>query len=346
MKRNRTSSRQTRSLLAVLFLVAASGVAHAAESPAYTLAKSLPLGAPDRWDYVVCDRASGRVYVAHGDRVAVVDGRAGALIGEVTGISGGTHGSGVAGGQGFTDDGKAGVAVAFDLKTLTIVKTIPADKDADAIATDAATGHVFIIEGDPGAITVIDPGADAAVAVIKTGEKMEYAASDDHGVLYVAGNENKDLLRIDARANTVTARWPTPDCVSPHGLAYDAAGRRLFMGCINSKLMVVDARTGKVVSELPIGRGSDAIAFDARRKRVFSSNGLDGTITVYQQKTPDSYEALAPISTAVSGRTMSVDPVTGRLFVAAAETDPPATPGGRPRPRPGTLRLMMFDPVR
>ena len=326
----------------------ASGVsAQAVDAPVYTLVKSLPLGAPDRWDYVVVDRPSGRVFVAHGDRVAVVDGRAGTLMGEVTGVVGGTHGTGVstATGQGFTDDGRAGVAVAFDLKTLKITKSIPADKDADAIVTDKATGHVFVIEGDPGAITVIDPRTDAVVATIKAGEKMEYGAADDHGLVYVAGNEKRDLLRIDARTNAVTARWPTPDCTSPHGLAYDAAGRRLFMGCVNSKLMVVDAASGRVVTELAIGRGSDAVAFDPKRKRVFSSNGLDGTITVYQQRTPDTYEALAPVTTAVSGRTMDVDPATGRLFVAAAQTDPPATTGGRPRPRPGTLSLMMFDPA-
>ena len=329
--------------------VTASGApAQAADGPAYALAKSLPLGAPDRWDYVVVDRPSGRVFVAHGDRVAVVDGGAGTLVGEVTGVAGGTHGASLsaATGQGFTDDGRAGVAVAFDLRTLKVTKAIAADKDADAIVTDAATGRVFVIEGDPGAITVIDPKTDAVVATIKAGEKMEYAAADGRGLIYVAGNENRDLLRIDARTNAVTARWPTPDCTSPHGLAYDAASRRLFMGCVNSKLMVVDATSGRVVTELAIGRGSDAVAFDPKRRRVFSSNGLDGTITVHQQLTPDTYEALAPITTAVSGRTMDVDPATGRLFVAAAQTDPPSTPGGRPRARPGTLSLLMFDPIR
>lgn len=328
--------------------MAFSAPAQAAGGPAYVLAKSLPLGGPDRWDYVVVDRPSGRVFVAHGDRVAVVDGRAGTLVGEVTGVSGGTHGTGVSAvtGQGFTDDGRAGAAVAFGLKTLKVVKTIPADKDADAIVTDAATGHIFVIEGDPGAVTVIDPKTDAVVATIKAGEKMEYAAADGHGLVYVAGEEKRDLLRIDARTNTVTARWLTPDCASPHGLAYDAAGRRLFMGCVNSKLMVVDAASGRVVTELAIGRGSDAVAFDPKRKRLFSSNGADGTITVHQQHTPDTYEALAPITTAVSGRTMDVDPATGRLFVAAAQTDPPATPGARPKARPGTLSLLLFDPIR
>jgi len=315
-------------------------------APPYAFVKAVPLGGPDHWDYVVFDVSSGRVYVAHGDKLAVVDGQSGDLIGQVEGITGGTHGTGIAGGRGFTDDGKAGLVVQFDLKTLKIIKTVVADLDADAIATDKALGRVFVIEGDPGAISVFDGGSAAPVAKIKVGEKLEYAVGDDHGTVFVAGAENRDLVKIDGRTNTVLARWATPSCTSPHGLAYDAVGKRLFMGCINSKLMVVDATSGKVVTELPIGRGSDAIAFDAIRKRVFSSNGVDGTISVYQQLTPDNYQALAPVTTAVSGRTMALDPGSGRLFVAAADTLPPTTPGARPRARPGTLRLMMFDPVK
>lgn len=202
-----------------------------------------------------------------------------------------------------------------------------------------------MIEGDPGTITVIDPTTDAAIATIKVGEKMEYAATDDAGSLYIAGEESSDLLRVDTHTNTLVGRWPTPDCKSPHGLAVDPAGRRVFMSCVNSTLMVLDADSGRIVAKLPIGRGSDAVAWDPTRKRAFSSNGADGTVTVYQQHTPDMYQALATVATAVSGRTMAVDPISGRLFVAAADTEVSGTPGGRPRPRPGTLKLLFLDPV-
>jgi hypothetical protein len=77
---------------------------------------------------------------------------------------------------------------------------------------------------------------------------------------------------------------------------------------------------------------------------VFSSNGRDGTITVYQQVSRDRYVQLPLIQTAVSARTMSVDPGTGQLFVAGADTDPSPTPEGRPKVKPGTLRLMIFAP--
>lgn len=333
----------TTATLAMLALDATAAPA----APAYRLAATIPLGAPDRWDYAVVDSAGGRVYVAHGDRLAVLDARKAALIGDVEGIAGGTHGVAVsaANGLGFTDDGRNGQVIAFDLTTLKIVKQIPADRDADGIATDPATGHIFVIEGDPGAITVVDPKTQAVAATIEVGEKMEYAVGDEKGLVYVAGEEKGDLLKINARTNKVAARWPAPGCTSPHGLAYDPATRRLFMGCTNSVMKVIDAASGKVVATLPIGRGSDAIAFDPVRKRVFSTNGQDGTISVYRQQSADRYEAVDPVPTAISGRTMTVDPATGRLFVPAADTQPNPTPGGRPRVVPGTLRVLVYEPI-
>jgi DNA-binding beta-propeller fold protein YncE len=332
--------------LSRLVLAAAFAAPAFAAPPAYRPVASIPLGAPDRWDYVVSDPASGRIYLAHGDRLAVIDGRSATLIGNVEGINGGAHGTAISAktGLGFTDDGRNGQAIAFDLTSLKPVKAIPADQDADAVAADPLTGHIFVIEGDPGAITVIDPKAQAVVATIKAGEKMEYATAGEPGILYVAGEEKSDLLKVDARANKVAAHWPTPDCASPHGLAFDGADKRLFMGCVNGKLMVVDAVSGHVVTELAIGRGSDAIAWDPKRRRLFSSNGADGTVSVYQQLSADRYQPLEPLQTAVSGRTMAVDPQSGRLFIAAAETQPnPA--GGRPKVVPGTLKLLVFEPT-
>jgi DNA-binding beta-propeller fold protein YncE len=111
-------------------------------------------------------------------------------------------------------------------------------------------------------------------------------------------------------------------------------------------MVVLNTDTGSVVATLPIGKGTDSAAWDPKRRLAFSSNGADGDISVVAQKTPDSYVALAPIPTAPGARTMAIDPATGRLYVAAAELTPAATPGARPQVKPGSLRLMIFDPVR
>ena len=79
----------------VLALTTLSSAASAASSSTYLLDKSLSLGAPDRWDYVVFNPQTRRVLVAHADRVAVIDGKTERLTGEVHASSGGPHGSAI-----------------------------------------------------------------------------------------------------------------------------------------------------------------------------------------------------------------------------------------------------------
>ena len=321
-------------------------------APAYRVTKSVSLGAPDRWDYIVFDSSSHRVYVSHGDRVTVVDGHDGTILGNVTGIPGGTHGIGIsiATGKGYTDDGQAGVAVSFDLKTFKTIKQIKAEDDADGIAFDPISGHVFVVDSEPGHLTVIDPKTDSAIATIDAGGKLEYAISGNNGKLYANGEAKKEIVRVDTATKKVDAHWPIPGCTSPHGLAIDPDAHRLFASCLNAVLTVIDADSGAVVATLPIGQGTDGVMFDPKRKLIFSSND-EGTVSVIQEKDSQTFVSLGSIKTAVTGRNMGIDPDTGRLFVAVADTDPnaPVTQGpggraGRARPLPGTLKLLFLDP--
>ena len=189
----------------------------AQSTPLYRVTKTVALGAPDRWDFVVFDPASRKVFVAHGDRVTVVDGRTGTVIGNVEGLPGGTHGVAIVPGteRGYTDDGRAGTAASFDLDKLNLIKTIKADADADAIVFDPTSGHVFVVDGDPGKLTVIDPKSDSAVATINVGGKLETAIAGGNGKLYVNGEEKQEIVRVDTATNEIDAHWPIPNCDRP-----------------------------------------------------------------------------------------------------------------------------------
>ena len=327
------------------------GAVAAQEPGSYLVTRSVALGSPERWDYLTFDAPSHRVYVAHGDEVTVVDGHDGTVLGRVKGISGGTHGVAIVPGmaRGYTVDGRAGEAISFDTQTFAIRKHIPAAPDA--VVYDPASRHVFVVNGDPGTLTVIDPQKDAAVATVEVGGKLEFAAPAGDGKLFVNGAEKREVVRVDTHTNKVDARWPVAECESPHGLAMDRMARRLFVSCVNQKLVVVNADTGALVQTLAIGRGTDAAAFDPRLKRVFSSNGRDGTLSVIGQRSPDEYVPLAEVKTRMTARTMSLDPESGRVYLVAAEIDPKAPPPQpgvrRPPPMvPGSLTLLFLNPDR
>lgn len=323
----------------------------ACAKPLYTITKTIPLGSPERWDYLYFDAPTHRVYVSHGDHLDVVDGRTGAKIGVVSGFTGGTHGIAIvhAVGRGYTDDGQAGEAGSFDLKTLKPVKRVKAEDDADGMVYDPASGHVFVVDSDPGHLTVIDPKTDTAVATVDAGGKLEFAVVDGKGNLYVNGEGKREIVHVDTKTTEVKAHWAMPMCESPHGLAIDATSRRLFSSCRNSTLVVMNADNGKIVTVLPIGSGTDAAKFDPKRKRVFSSN-FDGTLTVISEKGPDSFEVLGNVPTTMGARTMAVDPRSGRLYVVAAEmtVNKDAAPNDfrhRYIITPGSTKLLFLDPT-
>jgi YVTN family beta-propeller protein len=345
------SSSRVLVLMSALGALGMSSAAPTQTAPEYRVVKRVALGAPDRWDYVVFDASSGRVFVAHGDELTVVDGNHGEISGHVKGFPGITHGIAVVpeSNRGYTDEGETGQAASFDLRRLTVERRIQAHKDADAIAFDPPSNHVFIINGDSGTITVIDPRKDAAIATIPVGGKLEYAVPGENGRLFVNGAAKRELISIDTAGNRVVARWPLPECESPHGLAIDASHHRLFVSCLNEILNVVDSQSGQIVATLPIGKGSDAVVFDPRRQLLFSSNGQDGTLSVIEEKDPNTYIPLKSIRTSISARTMSINPTTGRLYLASADIAPNASPNkrtGRLPTVPGSLALLFLDPVR
>lgn len=317
----------------------------------YQVVRTTSLGTPDRWDYVVFDPGTARVYVAHGDEVTVVDADKGDIVGHVKSFPGGTHGVAIVKGsnRGYTDDGEAGKAISFNLKTLAVEKQIQAAEDADAVTFDPVSNHVFTINGDGGTITVIDPKTDTAVGTIDIGGKLEYAVPGENGKLFVNGAGKREVLSIDTATNKVVAHWPVPECESPHGLGISHESHRLFVSCLNQLLFVVDSQSGKIVSKLAIGKGSDAVTFDPKRHLIYSSNGKDGTISVIREKDANTYVSLGEIKTAISGRTLGINQATGRLFLAAADVVPNSVPDkktGRMALVPGSLKLLFLDPVK
>lgn len=336
---------------AILCLLSATQAGGQTAAPTYNLIASVPLGPGDRWDYVTFDAAQDRVYVSHGDHVTVVDARARIVIGDVGTFPGGTHGIGIVPqlDRGYTDDGKAGTASAFDLKSLKVGQSMAAASDADGILYDRPSGHIFVINGDSGSITVIDPVANRPVATIAIGAGLEAGVTDGTGKLYVDGAENQDVIEIDTKTNAVLAHWPLPDCVRPHGIAVDAKSRRIFATCFNKKMDILDADSGKFVASEPIGDFSDGAAFDPVRKLALSPNG-DGTLSVIHETDANHFEALPAVPTQRSARTIAIDPATGLIYLPAADIakiDMPTTPGGRMHVTyvPGSLKLLVFQPI-
>jgi DNA-binding beta-propeller fold protein YncE len=332
-----------RTTLGLLVLFAGGLIALAAGPEGYHLAKTIPIPGDGGWDYLTVDEAARRLYVSHGTQVEILDCDSGERKGHIPNTQG-VHGIAVAPdlGRGFTSNGRASSVTIFDLKTLDVLGSVATGRNPDAILYEPVTRHVFAFNGGSASATVIDAAAGKAVGTIELGGQPEFAVADGAGHVFVNVEDRDEVLKLDARAQKVLARWPLAPGKTPTSLAIDRHGHRLFVGCRNKLLAVVDADSGKVVTTLPVGERVDASAYDPELKLIFSACG-DGTVAVVRQDSPDKYTALEPIKTRTGSKTMALDPKTHKLFVPAAEFRKAEATAKRPTQVPGSFVVLVYE---
>lgn len=328
--------------VAVVSLTLAGGAFAAAR---YKVKQKYVLGGEGGWDYLTYDATGNRLFISRGTRVIVVDPAKGTVLGEIANTPG-VHGIALAQdlGKGFTSNGRENTVTVFDLKTLKETARIKLDaENPDAIMYEPVSRRVFTFNGRSHNATAIDAEKGTIIANIALDGKPEFAVADGKGMVFVNIEDKGELTQIDARKAAVIHTWPLKPCERPTGLAMDQKNRRLFAGCGNKLMTVVNADSGKVVTTLPIGRGVDATAFDAARHLAFSSNG-EGTLTVVHEDSPDKFTVAQNVVTQRYARTMALDTRNHRVYEVTAEIEetPPAKEGERPRRsiKPGSFTLL------
>lgn len=337
-----------RICLATAIALFVSGFAAAAPGASgYKVARKFELRGEGGWDYFIYDTAGKRLFISRDTHVMVVDGESGKVVGDIPDTPG-VHGITLAPdlGRGFTSNGRENTVNIFDLKTLKVSGKVKTGENPDAVLYDAVSKRVFAFNGRSKDATVIDAANETVLATIPVGGKPEFAVTDGKGMVYVNNEDTSEVLAIDAKKAAVTARWKMAGCEGPSGLAMDTKNRRLFAGCDNKVMAVVNADTGKVVATPAIGEGVDACAFDPGTGYAFSSNGGDGTLTVIHEDSPDKYSVVETVPTQKGARTMALDPTTHTAYVVTASFGPKPQPTKEnPRPRapmlPNSFVLLM-----
>lgn len=316
-----------------------AAVALAATGPGYHVVTTYKLGGEGGWDYLITDAAARRTYISRGTHVVVIDADTGKSVGDIADTPG-VHGIALAPelGRGFTSNGREGTVSIFDIKTLATNSKVKVGENPDAILYDPATKRVFTFNGRSQDSTAIDAATGKVVGTIKLDGKPEFAASDAKGGIWVNIEDKSELVAIDPNKLEVKAKWPLAPCTEPSGLAIDRKNRRLFAGCDNKMMAVVDADSGKVLATPPIGDGVDATAFDPETGLAFASCGGDGVLTVVKEDSPDKFSVAENVPTQKGARTMALDTKTHKVFVVTAQFGPrPAPTADNPHPRPAIL---------
>ncbi len=309
--------------------------AMAAAGPGYHVVTTYKVGGEGGWDYLTADASARRLYISRATHVIVLDLDSGKNVGDIPDTPG-VHGIALAPelGRGFTSNGREGTVSIFDIKTLALISKVKVGENPDAILFDPATKRVFTFNGRSHDSSVIDAATGKVLGTIKLDGKPEFAASDAKGEIFVNIEDKSELVAIDPNGLEVKATWPLAPCTEPSGLSIDRKHRRLFVGCDNKMMAVVDANNGKVLATPAIGEGVDATRFDEETGLAFASCGGDGVLTVVKEHSPEKFSVAENVTTQKGARTLALDSKTHKVFVVTADLGPPpAATTENPHPR-------------
>jgi DNA-binding beta-propeller fold protein YncE len=341
-------------------LVMAVGLFSGGQAPAkpaggpYAFLKEIPVGGEGGWDYLSVDEAGRRLYVTHGTKVVVIDLDKDAVVGEIPGLPG-VHGFAIAPelGRGYASNGQESNAAIVDLKTLQILSKVETGQNPDCIFYEPGHKEVYTFNGRGNSATVFDAVTGAVKATIPLPGKPEFAREDiAAGRIYNNIEDTSELVAIDTATHQVAAKWPIAPGEEASGLAFDAAHHRLFIGCSNNLMIMLDSASGKVLGSVPIGPGVDANAFDPATGYAFASSGGDGTMTVAKVDETGKLVVVQTVQTARGARTMTLDPKTHKVYLSAASYEaaaplpPDAKPGTKPpRPKmvPNSFKVLVYE---
>jgi len=336
-------------LAAGFLLVAAPVRSFAAEGP-YRFLKEIVVGGDGGWDYLSVDETARRLYVSHGNKVVVIDLDKEAVCGEIADTPG-VHGLAPAPDlqKGFSSNGGESKAGIINLKTLTTLSKVDTGQNPDGMLYEPGRQEVYMFNARSQSATVIDAKTGKVVVTIPLPGQPEFAAADPKaGRVYNNIEDKSVVVAIDTSTHQVVNTWPIAPGEGASGMAIDVAHHRLFLGCGNRKMLMVDSANGKVVGEVPIGQGVDANAFDPATQLAFASCG-DGTVTIAHEDNPSQLTVVQVLKTEPRARTMTIDPKTHKIYLASAKFEAPAPttgaePGQRQRPRmvPGSFKVLVY----
>lgn len=309
----------------------------------YKFLTEIPIGGEGGWDILNIDSAARRLYLSHATKVVIVDIDANKVVGEISDTPG-VHAffpvSALR--RGFSSNGKENKCSVVDLTTLKTISKFDTDEDPDAIVYAPRHRAIYIFNHKGQTATVTDVATLDPVTRILLGGSPEFGVADSQaGRVYCNLEDKSEVVVIDTAKPEVVTRWSLAPGQEPTGSALDSVHHRLFAACHNKMMVMLDTDTGKVVTTVPIGVGTDGCVFDDATQLAFASCG-DGTTTIAKEETPEKLTVVQTLKTERGARTIALDPNTHQVYLPTVQYAPSP---GRPTIIPNTFKLLVYGPT-
>ena len=228
-------------------------------------------------------------------------------------------------GRGFTSNGGSNSVTIFDLKSLHSITTIHVPgTNPDGLAFDPKSQLLFVMNRGSQSIDAIRSTDGTLVSTIALVDNPASAVADGQGRLYVVLADPAEIAVIDTVKISLLERIPLAPCIEPRGVALNLKTHRLFAGCSNGLLVVVDPSSRRIVGKVQIDENAGDVALDAVAQFVFTASAR-GTLSVVRENFPDKYAVIDTIRTARGSSSVAVDVESHKVFIPTGRLQSRAT---------------------
>ena len=312
--------------------------------------QEIPIGGTAGSPSLTIDQDAHRLYVTHSTKIEVVDldsGQASGVISNTPSVHGFAIDPQLH--RGYSSNSRDGAVSVIDLQTGRVTSKMSTRPGAGPMLFVPGRQDIYAFNTRTPSATVFDAKSGKLVANIPLAGKPQIAAADPGADrVYCNLFAKNQVAALDAKAHKVVGNWPLASGKEPAGIAVDLTTHRVFIGCRNKVLVMLDGLTGKVVASAAIGAGVDSAAFDPASGLVFCANS-DGTATIAHEDASDKLSVVQTLTTERNARIMALDARTHKIYLATtdfeAQSDPePGTPAGRPHTLANTLKILVYGP--
>ncbi|HEY6442975.1 MAG TPA: YncE family protein [Candidatus Acidoferrales bacterium] len=209
----------------------------------------------------------------------------------------------------------AGLLYVIDLRTNTVVKTIPDVPGVEGVEYVPGLKKAYTSDWYENEIGVVDLRTMQVVKKIPTESKPDGSAyAPPFQKLYVSDERGKAEAIIDVKKDEIVK---TLHFDSETGMPrYDRIARKVYVNLQDQNIFaVIDPVTDKVVGRYPVGRcrGNHGMALDPKHHRAFLSCEGNDLMAVFDL---DKHEPIAYLPMADGPDVIKFDPGLGRIYAA------------------------------